>query len=51
MKTAKIKYEGQVLDVHVNDDLSVKLPSGQTLKEEQIEWLPPANGTSCLHLA
>jgi len=45
MKTAKIKYVGQVLDVHVNDDLSVKLPSGQTLKEEQIEWLPPANGT------
>ncbi|EPK7737881.1 fumarylacetoacetate hydrolase family protein [Acinetobacter baumannii] len=45
MKTAKIKYEGQIFDVQVNDDLSVKLPSGQTLKEEQVEWLPPANGT------
>ncbi|MFW6569933.1 fumarylacetoacetate hydrolase family protein [Acinetobacter baumannii] len=44
MKTAKIKYEGQIFDVQVNDDLSVKLPSGQTLKEEQVEWLPPANG-------
>ncbi|MDC4553957.1 fumarylacetoacetate hydrolase family protein [Acinetobacter baumannii] len=45
MKTAKIKYEGQIFDVQVNDDLSVKLPSGQTLKEEQVEWLPPVNGT------
>ncbi|MDV7477738.1 fumarylacetoacetate hydrolase family protein [Acinetobacter baumannii] len=45
MKTAKIKYEGQIFDVQVNDDLNVKLPSGQTLKEEQVEWLPPANGT------
>ncbi|EOH6035954.1 fumarylacetoacetate hydrolase family protein [Acinetobacter baumannii] len=45
MKTAKIKYQGQIFDVQVNDDLSVKLPSGQTLKEEQVEWLPPANGT------
>ncbi|RSR17226.1 fumarylacetoacetate hydrolase family protein [Acinetobacter baumannii] len=45
MKTAKIKYEGQIFDVQVNDDLSVKLPSGQTLKDEQVEWLPPANGT------
>lgn len=45
MKTAKIKYDGQYFDVHVNDDLSVELPSGQILKEEQVEWLPPANGT------
>lgn len=45
MKTAKIKYDGQYFDVRVNDDLSVELPSGQILKEEQVEWLPPANGT------
>ncbi len=34
-----------IFDVRVNDDLSVELPSGQILKEEQVEWLPPANGT------
>lgn len=45
MKTTKIKYDGQYFDVRVNDDLSVELPSGQILKEEQVEWLPPANGT------
>lgn len=45
MKTAKIKYEGQIFDVQVNDNLSIVLPNGQILKEEQVEWLPPANGT------
>ena len=45
MKTARIRYNNEVLDVQVNDELQVTLPSGEVLEEKEVEWLPPANGT------
>nr|WP_294865256.1 fumarylacetoacetate hydrolase family protein [uncultured Pseudogulbenkiania sp.] len=45
MKHARIRYQGDVHNVTVNDDHSVTLPNGETLAEQQVEWLPPAHGT------
>ena len=45
MKTARIRYNNEVLNVEVLDDLQVKLASGEVLTEQQVEWLPPAQGT------
>jgi 5-oxopent-3-ene-1,2,5-tricarboxylate decarboxylase/2-hydroxyhepta-2,4-diene-1,7-dioate isomerase len=45
MKYARIRYQGDIHNVTVNADHSVTLPNGQTLTEQQVEWLPPAQGT------
>ncbi|OTG93253.1 fumarylacetoacetate hydrolase family protein [Acinetobacter sp. ANC 3832] len=45
MKSARIRYNDDVINVEVLDDLQVKLPNGQVLAEQDVEWLPPANGT------
>ena len=44
MKLAKVRYQGQELEVKVNDDMSVQLPNGETKAEDEVVWLPPANG-------
>ncbi|WP_347455203.1 fumarylacetoacetate hydrolase family protein [Acinetobacter thermotolerans] len=45
MKTARIRYNNEILEVQVNDELQVTLPSGEVLNEQDVEWLPPATGT------
>lgn len=45
MKTARIRYCNEILQVMVNDQFQVTLPSGEILNENQVEWLPPATGT------
>lgn len=45
MKYANIKYQNQHYLVTVNEDMSVNLETGECLQEEQVIWLPPANGT------
>lgn len=45
MRTARVKYQGQVYQVEVGADLSVVLPTGQCLQEHELTWLPPSRGT------
>lgn len=45
MKRARIEYDGVVQQVAVNDDNSVLLDDGQTVTEDQVNWLPPDYGT------
>lgn len=45
MKHARIRYQGKKFDVTVDEQLRVCLPDGTTLTAEQVEWLPPAEGT------
>ncbi|SCK16496.1 fumarylacetoacetate hydrolase family protein [Vogesella sp. LIG4] len=44
MKHARIRYQGNIHHVLVNDDHSVSV-AGQTLAADTVEWLPPAQGT------
>ena len=44
MKHARIRYAGQVHQVHVEADNAVRLADGRLLAEDQVEWLPPATG-------
>ncbi len=44
MKHARIRYQGDIHHVLVNDDHSVTV-AGQTLAADAVEWLPPAQGT------
>ena len=37
MKTARIRYQDQVLNVEVLNDLQVKLPNGDILSEQAVE--------------
>jgi len=45
MKTARIRHNGEIFNVEVNDALQVILPDGQIYNEQDVEWLPPAQGT------
>ncbi len=45
MKHAKIQYQNETFAVTVNDDMSVNLPDGRVLTENEVTWLPPATGT------
>jgi len=45
MKTARIRHNGEIFNVAVNDELQVALPNGEVLNEQDVEWLPPAQGT------
>lgn len=45
MKQARIRHHGQVLNVSVDHQLCVTLPDGSTLAENEVDWLPPAQGT------
>ena len=44
MKHARIRFEGQVHQVHVEDFNAVRLADGRLLAEDQVQWLPPATG-------
>lgn len=44
MKRAIVKYNNQQYNVTVNDDMSVNLPNGEVVAENEVSWLPPANG-------
>ena len=44
MKHARIRFEGQVHQVHVEEFNAVRLADGRLLAEDQVEWLPPATG-------
>ena len=44
MKHARIRFEGQVHQAHVEDFNAVRLADGRLLAEDQVEWLPPATG-------
>lgn len=44
MKRAIVKYNNQQYNVTVNDDMSVNLPNGEVVAENEVYWLPPANG-------
>lgn len=45
MRHARIRHHGQIVNVTVDDQLSVTLPDGSKLDEFDVEWLPPAQGT------
>lgn len=45
MRHARIRHHGQIVNVTVDDQLSVTLPDGSKLDEFHVEWLPPAQGT------
>lgn len=45
MRHARIRHHGQIVNVTVDDQLSVTLPDGSKLDEYDVEWLPPAQGT------
>ncbi len=45
MKHARIRYQGEVHNVAVEDDNAVRLADGTLLAEDQVEWLPPATGS------
>jgi 5-oxopent-3-ene-1,2,5-tricarboxylate decarboxylase/2-hydroxyhepta-2,4-diene-1,7-dioate isomerase len=45
MKHARIRFESQIHSVTVDADNIVHLTNGRSLSEDQVEWLPPANGT------
>ena len=45
MKHARIRFQGEVHAVTVEADNAVRLADGRLLGEDQVEWLPPANGS------
>ncbi|WP_422526356.1 fumarylacetoacetate hydrolase family protein [Serratia fonticola] len=45
MRHARIRHHGQIINVTVDDRLSVTLPDGSKLDEFDVEWLPPVQGT------
>ncbi|MCC6074164.1 fumarylacetoacetate hydrolase family protein [Pseudomonas sp. GCM10022188] len=45
MKHARIRYQGEVHNVAVEDNNVVRLADGTLLGEEQVEWLAPATGS------
>lgn len=45
MKHARIRYQGEVHNVTVEDANAVRLADGTLLAEDQVEWLPPASGS------
>lgn len=45
MRHARIRHHGQIVNVTVDNQLSVTLPDGSKLDEFDVEWLPPAQGT------
>ena len=45
MKHARIRYQGEVHNVAVEDNNVVRLADGTLLAEDQVEWLPPATGS------
>lgn len=45
MKHARIRYQGQVHQVTVEDANAVRLADGTLLTEDRVEWLPPATGS------
>ena len=45
MKTARVRTNGQIEQVTVNDDYSVIGPDGNTWQEDEVTWLPPPHGT------
>ena len=45
MKHARIRYQGRVHQVTVEDANAVRLAEGTLLAEDRVEWLPPATGS------
>ncbi|UUW72692.1 fumarylacetoacetate hydrolase family protein [Pseudomonas oryzihabitans] len=45
MKHARIRHQGAVLQVTLDDELNIRLPNGERLSADAVEWLPPATGT------
>ncbi|AKH64023.1 MULTISPECIES: fumarylacetoacetate hydrolase family protein [Photorhabdus] len=45
MKHAKVRYQGQDLNVTVDDQENVCLPDGSRVSSGSVQWLPPADGT------
>lgn len=45
MKHARIRYQGDIHAVTVEDGNAVRLADGRLLAEDQVEWLPPATGS------
>ena len=45
MKHARIRYENQIHAVTVEADNAVRLADGRLLAENDVEWLPPAEGS------
>ncbi len=45
MKHARVRYQGQALNVTVDDQENVCLPDGSKVSSESVQWLPPADGT------
>jgi 5-oxopent-3-ene-1,2,5-tricarboxylate decarboxylase/2-hydroxyhepta-2,4-diene-1,7-dioate isomerase len=45
MKHARIRFEGEVHLVQVEDNNAVRLNDGRLLAEDQVQWLPPATGS------
>ncbi|MDR0277729.1 MAG: fumarylacetoacetate hydrolase family protein [Paucimonas sp.] len=45
MKHARIRFQGDVHAVTVEADNAVRLADGRLIAEDQVEWLPPANGS------
>lgn len=45
MKTARVRINGRIEQVTVNDDYSVIGADGTTRQEDEITWLPPQHGT------
>jgi 5-oxopent-3-ene-1,2,5-tricarboxylate decarboxylase/2-hydroxyhepta-2,4-diene-1,7-dioate isomerase len=44
MKHARIRYQSEIYVVTVEHENKLCLPSGERLREDQVEWLPPATG-------
>lgn len=44
MKRAIVEFQNQQYNVTVNDDMSVNLPNGDVVAENDVKWLPPATG-------
>lgn len=38
MKTAQIRHNGETYQVEVLEDLQVKLPNGEVLAENEVQW-------------
>lgn len=45
MKHARIRHQGAVLQVTLDEELNIHLPNGERLAADAVEWLPPATGT------
>ena len=48
MKHARIRHQGETHQVTVEDNNTVRLADGRLLAEDQVEWLPPAEGSMLL---